>query len=44
VRIGGLDVGNRRIGVAISDELEGTAWRRCVICRTQLDAEPDIHA
>jgi RNase H-fold protein (predicted Holliday junction resolvase) len=44
VRSGGLDVGDRRIGVAISDELEWTARRRCVISRTQLDAKPDIHA
>jgi len=44
VRSGGLDVGDRRIGVTIADELEGTARRRCVISQTQLDAKPDIHA
>jgi putative pre-16S rRNA nuclease len=39
VRIGGLDVGDRRIGVAISDELGWTAQGLCVVTRTKLDAD-----
>lgn len=39
MRIGGLDVGDRRIGVAISDELGWTAQGVGVITRTALDAD-----
>jgi putative Holliday junction resolvase len=39
VRIGGLDVGDRRIGVAVSDELGWTAQGLCVVTRTKLDAD-----
>jgi len=39
VRIGGLDVGDRRIGVAISDELGWTAQGLGVVTRTELDAD-----
>jgi putative Holliday junction resolvase len=39
VRIGGLDVGDRRIGVAISDELGWTAQGVTVVHRTQLDKD-----
>jgi putative Holliday junction resolvase len=39
VRIGGLDVGDRRIGVAISDELGWTAQGLCVVTRTNLAAD-----
>jgi putative Holliday junction resolvase len=39
VRIGGLDVGDRRIGVAISDEYGWTAQGVNVVHRTQLDKD-----
>ena len=39
MRIGGLDVGDRRIGVAISDELGWTAQGFGVVTRTNLDAD-----
>jgi putative holliday junction resolvase len=39
VRIGGLDVGDRRIGVAISDEQGWTAQGIDVVHRTRLDAD-----
>lgn len=39
MRIGGLDVGDRRIGVAISDEFGWTAQGVDVVHRTQLDAD-----
>jgi len=39
VRIGGLDVGDRRIGVAVSDELGWTAQGVGVVTRTRLDAD-----
>ena len=39
MRIGGLDVGDRRIGVAMSDEKGWTAQGVRVITRTTLDAD-----
>jgi putative Holliday junction resolvase len=39
VRIGGLDVGDRRIGVAISDEYGWTAQGVDVVRRTHLDKD-----
>jgi len=39
VRIGGLDVGDRRIGVAISDEMGWTAQGVAVLKRTHLEAD-----
>jgi putative pre-16S rRNA nuclease len=39
MRIGGLDVGDRRIGVAISDELGWTAQGLRVVTRTRLEAD-----
>jgi len=39
MRIGGLDVGDRRIGVAISDELGWTAQGLEVVQRTRLEAD-----
>jgi putative Holliday junction resolvase len=39
MRIGGLDVGDRRIGVAISDEKGWTAQGLQVLTRTTLDAD-----
>src|SRR5438477_1923659 len=39
MRIGGLDVGDRRIGVAISDEQGWTAQGVTVVHRTRLDAD-----
>ena len=39
VRIGGLDVGDRRIGVAVSDEHGWTAQGIDVVHRTRLDAD-----
>jgi len=39
VRIGGLDVGDRRIGVAISDEMGWTAQGITVLKRTDLEAD-----
>ena len=39
MRIGGLDVGDRRIGVAISDEKGWTAQALQVLTRTNLDAD-----
>jgi len=39
MRIGGLDVGDRRIGVAISDEKGWTAQPLHVLTRTNLDAD-----
>ncbi len=41
MRIGGLDVGDRRIGVAISDELGWTAQGLGVITRSKLAADLD---
>lgn len=42
MRIGALDVGDRRIGVAVSDELGLTAQGLLVLSRTTLEA--DLHA
>lgn len=39
MRIGGLDVGDRRIGVAVSDEMGWTAQGVGVVARTTLDAD-----
>jgi putative Holliday junction resolvase len=39
MRIGGLDVGERRIGVAISDEMGWTAQGLAVVTRTDLAAD-----
>jgi len=39
MRIGGLDVGDRRIGVAVSDEQGWTAQGLAVVGRTRLDAD-----
>lgn len=39
MRIGGIDVGDRRIGVAISDEKGWTAQGLQVVTRTVLDAD-----
>src|SRR5436190_1733352 len=39
MRIGGLDVGDRRIGIAISDEQGWTAQGLTVLTRTALDAD-----
>lgn len=39
MRIGGLDVGDRRIGVAVSDEKGWTAQGLQVLIRTTLDAD-----
>lgn len=39
VRLLGLDVGEKRIGIAISDELGITAQARCVHTRTNLAAD-----
>ena len=39
MRIGGLDVGDRRIGVAISDEQGWTAQGIGVVQRTRVDAD-----
>lgn len=39
MRIGGLDVGDRRIGIAISDEQGWTAQGLRVLTRSQLDAD-----
>lgn len=39
MRIGGLDVGDRRIGVAISDEMGWTAQGVTVLKRTTLEAD-----
>lgn len=39
MRIGGLDVGERRIGVAISDELGWTAQGLGVVTRTRLEKD-----
>jgi putative Holliday junction resolvase len=39
MRIGGLDVGERRIGVAISDEMGWTAQGLTVVTRTRLVAD-----
>ncbi len=39
MRIGGLDVGDRRIGVAISDEYGWTAQGVTVVHRTKLDKD-----
>ncbi len=41
MRIGGLDVGDRRIGVAVSDEQGWTAQGIDVVQRTKLDADLD---
>ncbi len=39
MRIGGLDVGDRRVGIAISDEQGWTAQGLTVLVRTELDAD-----
>lgn len=41
MRIGGLDVGDRRIGVAMSDEVGWTAQGVAVVQRKNLDADLD---